>query len=82
MLEDRGIRIDKAYAVRGVVFGVPCATITFQEGPLREVGVNGCQVEDLLEICHMRLMEFQKGLFPCKDNEDAIEAIEKAVKCL
>ena len=49
--------------------------ITFQDGPVKEVGVNGIQSEDLLEILIDRLTylnTFENGKYACKDNEYAI----------
>ncbi len=48
------------------------AHIQFQKGPRKEVGVNGCMDEDLLSIVIDRLTAFQRGEFPCKENDHAI----------
>ena len=51
------------------------AIIKFQEGPVKEVGINGLQSEDLLEILMDRLTylnTFENGKYACKDNEYAI----------
>lgn len=45
----------------------------FQEGPVRENGVNGCTNEDLLRIIIDRLDSFQTGPFPCEENGKAID---------
>ena len=39
------------------------AHINFQEGPVKESGINGCHNEDLLAIVIDRLQYFQKGYF-------------------
>ena len=55
---------------------------TFQEGAIQDVGVNGCQIEDLLQICIHRLQGFQKGAFPCRENALAITKLEEALMWL
>lgn len=50
--------------------------LDFQEGPVKEVGVNGCQNEDVLEILLHRLGQLQKA-FPCRENALAITNIEQ-----
>jgi hypothetical protein len=58
------------------------ATVKFQNGPVKEVGVNGIFMEDLLNICCHRLECFQSGDFACQYNADALKAIEDALACL
>lgn len=53
--------------------------IVFQNGTIKENGVNGVTQEALLAIVIDRLESFQKGPFACSDNE---EALEWARKCL
>ncbi len=57
-------------------------TIYFQNGPVEEVGVNGCHQEDLLVIVMDRLQHFQRGDFACEENELALTNIEKALSWL
>lgn len=52
--------------------------IRFQEGPLTHVGANGCQLEDVIDVCIERLRGFQKGPFVCRENEIAIMKLEEA----
>lgn len=58
------------------------ASVSFQKGPIKENGINGCHQEDLLAIVIDRLQCFQAGEFACDDNQEAMENIEKAMKCL
>ena len=53
-------------------------TFRIQNGPIKEVGVNGCQVDTLIHAA----MEILKGLndqFPCKENEAAIDYLFDAI---
>ena len=52
--------------------------IRFQNGPIKEVGVNGITQEALLEICVDRLRSFQAGPYACRDNAVALTYIETA----
>lgn len=56
--------------------------IQFQNGPVKEVGVNGCHQEDLLVIVMDRLQHFQKGDYTCKENDYALQKIREALVCL
>src|SRR6266403_2081548 len=56
-----------------------CVMVKFQEGPLREVGLNGLSIEVLLAIVHDRLESFQAGPYACTENRLALAAIESAL---
>ena len=60
------------YDKRGTGFHVANLRVCFQEGPVKEYGVNGVQNEDLLVIVIDRLQSFQKGDFVCAENEEAL----------
>ena len=47
--------------------------IDFQEGPIKENGVNGVANEDLIMMVIARLEGFQKSEYACQDNADALE---------
>ena len=53
----------------------PFIKIDFQEGPVKEAGVNGCQNEDVVKILIHRLGKLQAA-FPCDENEQAISHLE------
>lgn len=59
-----------------------CATINFQNGPVKESGVNGCHNEDLIVIVLDRLKCFQSGDFKCRENALAITKLEEALHWL
>ncbi|PEW74019.1 hypothetical protein CN449_15245 [Bacillus thuringiensis] len=52
--------------------------IKFQEGPIQENGVNGAQIEDVIDTLVNRLQSFQKGGYPCRENALAITKLEEA----
>ena len=53
--------------------------IHFQEGPIKEWGVNGCANEDLLIMVARRLEGFQNSEFRCRENALALTHIEEAL---
>ena len=55
------------------------AQIHFQEGPIKENGVNGVANEDLLVMVVRRLQGFQESEFKCRENAMAITKIEEAL---
>lgn len=53
-------------------------SFSIQDGPIKEVGVNGIQVTDMLEY----VLEVYKSLnakFPCRENSLTITKIEEAI---
>lgn len=55
------------------------ASIHFQEGPIKECGVNGVYNEDLIAMVICRLEHFQKSEFACRENALAITKLEEAL---
>jgi hypothetical protein len=53
--------------------------IDFQEGPIKECGVNGVCNEDLITMVITRLEHFQKSEFQCRENALAITKLEEAL---
>ena len=53
--------------------------IHFQEGPIKEYGVNGCTNEDLLIMVVRCLEGFQQSEFACRENALALTHIEEAL---
>ncbi len=56
--------------------------ISFQNGPVKENGVNGCHQEDLLVIVIDHLEYFQAGEFACRENALALTKIQEAMHWL
>jgi len=62
--------------------GYTVVKVDFQEGPIKENGVNGIANEDALVMVLARLEGFQNTQYACAENEDAIFHIEAALKVL
>ena len=56
--------------------------IIFQNGPIKEFGVNGITQEALLAIVIDRLRSFQAGPYSCRDNAVALTHCEDALMWL
>jgi hypothetical protein len=61
------------------VHGQP-STVSFkiQSGPVKEFGVNGCQIDDVLAWTREKIDEFNRA-FPCRENSVAITKIDEAM---
>ena len=56
--------------------------ISFQNGPIAEVGVNGVTHEALLAILIDRLESFQAGPYKCEENAAALSHLQAAQAAL
>ncbi len=57
-------------------------TVDFQNGPIKEVGVNGVMNEDLIAVVIDRMRGFQSGAYKCRDNALALTKLEEALMWL
>ncbi len=58
------------------------AHIDFQNGPIKEAGVNGVMDENLIAIVIDRLMGFQAGPYKCAENQEALEFFQAGLDAL
>lgn len=56
--------------------------IHFQNGPIKEAGLNGTSNEALLAVVEDRLVGFQSGEFACRENAVALTKIQEAMMWL
>jgi len=56
--------------------------LSFQNGPIAEVGTNGITQEVLITICIDRLRSFQGGPYACRENSLALTKLEEALHWL
>lgn len=52
-----------------------------QNGPIKEVGVNGCQVDQLVHVAKLMVEGLNKK-FPCRENALVITKLEEAMHWL
>jgi hypothetical protein len=53
-------------------------TFKIQNGPIKEVGENGCQVDELIYIARVLISHFNSK-FPCRENSVAITKLDEAL---
>lgn len=56
--------------------------IHFQEGPIKEAGVNGVMNEDLISMIITRLEHFNQSEFRCRENSMAITKLQESLMWL
>jgi len=55
-----------------------CISFRIQDGPIKENGVNGCQLVTLIETAKIMLEKLNEK-FPCRDNKSTITALHMAL---
>lgn len=60
----------------------PFIQVVFQHGHPNEVGVNGCRVEDVIDVAVDRLLDFQGRNLACEENAEALEYLYQAREAL
>jgi hypothetical protein len=65
------------------VIHVTDKAVTFkgQRGPIKEHGINGCQIDDMITFALGTIQTFNKK-FPCRENSLAITKLEEALHWL
>ena len=56
-------------------------TFTIQSDPIKEVGVNGCQLDALI-VTAKDMIAYLNAKFPCRENSLAITKLEEALMWL
>lgn len=56
--------------------------IVFQHGSPKEVGINGCRVEDVIDIITQKLLDFQGRELACEENATALYHLQMAREAL
>jgi hypothetical protein len=56
-------------------------SFTIQNGPIKEVGVNGCQVDTVIEAAKA-IIEGLNTKFPCRENSLAVTKLDEALHWL
>ena len=55
-----------------------CLFFKIQDGPIGEVGKNGCQVEDIIAVAK-HIVEQLNAKFPCRENAMMITKLDEAI---
>ena len=54
-------------------------SFTIQNGPIKENGVNGCQVLTMIQASEVIINNLNKN-FPCEENEETLYHLRKAIE--
>lgn len=67
------------FVVKNSSNGTTVAAVNFQEGPVRENGINGLTNEDIIAMVICRLQGFQASKYACRENALALTKLEEAM---
>ncbi len=56
--------------------------VVFQSGFPKDVGINGCRIEDVVQLAIERLEEYQVGPLACEENKQALRGLFIAKRSL
>lgn len=68
-----------SYDIKHKATGQVVNTIGFQKGPVKEEGLNGIFIEDLLLICIDQIEHFQNSDFKSIENDDTLRHLRDAL---
>jgi hypothetical protein len=74
--------VTKAAETGGELIETDFIAVVFQNGFPSQVGINGCRVEDVIELAVRRLDQFQAGPLACEENERALRHLHGALEAL
>lgn len=60
----------------------PFIHIIFQRGAVPSLGVNGCRIEDVIEVLQERILDHQGRSLACEENAEALMHLEAAREAL
>jgi hypothetical protein len=60
----------------------PFIKIIFQHGHPNEVGINGCRIEDVIDVLAQKLLDFQGRDLACEENAQALYHLDLAREAL
>lgn len=72
---EKDIRPNNFVYVRNDVNSI---SFTIQDGPVKEIGINGCQVDTIIEAAKLIIEGLNKN-FPCRENSMIITKLDEAL---
>lgn len=72
---EKDIRLNNFIYVRHDVNSI---SFTLQDGPVKENGVNGCQVDEIIRAAKI-ILEGLQSKFPCRENAIALTKLDEAL---
>lgn len=81
MLKDSKVTAQAA-ASGGELLETEFIAVVFQKGFPSQVGINGCRIEDVIDLAVHRLELYQQGALACEENDTAIRHLRGATDAL
>lgn len=78
MIKDKGNSMDDPVEFIEITAHDHSVNFQIQDGPIGEVGINGCQVSDML-VFVKELFKSLNNDFPCRENSLTITKLEEAI---
>lgn len=66
----------------GEVVETPYIRVVFQCGLPKDAGVNGCRIDDVIDVALFKLGQFQSGPLACEENAEAMRYLKLAKQSL
>src|SRR5580700_10218546 len=66
----------------GEIVETPYIRVVFQCGLPKDAGVNGCRIEDVIDVAMFKLSDYQDGPLACDENAEAIRYLKLAKQSL
>jgi hypothetical protein len=77
--------VDKQYDALSRFIGINektnCIAFRIQNGPIKEVGINGCDISTIIDAATLILLGLNRK-FPCEENAKAINCLMRASQFL
>ena len=80
-MNDTSVKIPSIRGM-GEVVEQPFIRIVYQSGFPKDVGVNGCRVEDVIDVAIDRIREYQAGALACEENAICLKHLHAAHRAL
>ena len=72
----------RAATTGGELLETEFIAVVFQKGFPAEVGINGCRVEDVIDLAIRRIEQYQAGSMACEENEVALRNLRNSTQAL
>jgi hypothetical protein len=66
----------------GEIVELPYIRVVFQCGLPKDAGLNGCRIEDVIDVALFKLNQYQSGPLSCEENAEAMRYLKLAKQSL
>jgi len=75
------VKSPSSYGI-GEVVELPYIRVVYQCGLPKDAGVNGCRIEDVVDVALYKLNQYQNGPLACEENAEAVRYLKLAKQSL